>query len=43
MTNRYSPTITQEIVLKQTSTTQRVPLEEMLKRTANPLNWNSAM
>ena len=37
MSNRVSPTITQEIVLKQTSTTQRVPLEEMLKRIGDAL------
>jgi hypothetical protein len=37
MTNRVSPTITQEIVLKQTSTTQKVPLEEMLKRIGDAL------
>jgi len=37
MMDRISPTITQEIVLKQTSTTLKASMEEMLKRTSDSL------
>ncbi|HKQ46968.1 MAG TPA: hypothetical protein VJZ71_02735 [Phycisphaerae bacterium] len=37
MTDRVSPTLTQEIVLKQSSTTQKVPMDEMLKRISDAL------
>lgn len=37
MTDRVSPTLTQEIVLKQSSTTQKVAMDEMLKRISDAL------
>lgn len=37
MTDRISPTLSHEIILKQSSTTQKVPLDEMLKRISDAL------
>lgn len=37
MSQRVAPSMTQEIVLKQTSTTQKTPMEDMLKRISSAL------